>query len=118
MICYGTNLLFFEAAAVGGRGSVRGLNSRRFLGQGAIYGSAEVRLDLGRFTALLPGEWGVYGLGDVGRVTQTGQPSNRWHQALGAGLWFAFLDRSSTMTVTYAATEERAKFYVQAGFHF
>ena len=61
---------------------------------------------------------GVYGLGDAGRVSRNGERSDRWHGALGGGIWFALLDRSSTMTITYAAAEERSKVYLQAGFHF
>lgn len=109
---------FFEAASIGGRSSVRGLNSRRFLGHASLFGSAEVRLELGSFTAIVPGEWGIYGLGDVGRVYAKASPSDTWHSAAGAGLWFALLDRKSTMTVTWAAAEERSRLYLQAGFHF
>lgn len=107
-----------EASTSWGRSSVRGLNSRRFLGEGSAYGTVELRLDLGRFAIRLPGEWGVYGLGDAGRVSRNGERSDRWHGALGGGIWFALLDRSSTMTITYAAAEERSKVYLQAGFHF
>lgn len=109
---------FFEAASIGGRGSVRGLHSHRFLGDREVNGSAELRLDLGQFRILAPGEWGVYGLGDLGRVFLEGESSDRWHAAAGGGLWFAFIDRRTTMTVTYATSAERAHLYVQAGFHF
>ncbi|MFN0181818.1 MAG: BamA/TamA family outer membrane protein [Gemmatimonadales bacterium] len=109
---------FFEAASIGGRGSVRGLNSHRFLGEGAVFAGGELRLDLGSFVLLVPGEFGVYGLGDIGRAFARGETSDRWHTAAGGGLWFAFLDRRSTMTVTYAASDERARWYLQAGFHF
>jgi hypothetical protein len=67
---------------------------------------------------VVPGEWGVYTLGDVGRVFRDGERSRRWHTAWGGGLWFAFLDRRSAMTVTFARSDERARFYVQAGFHY
>lgn len=109
---------FFDAPSIGGRGSVRGLNSHRFLGDAAVFGSAEVRLDLGHFTALVPGDWGVYGLADAGRVFVQGQASRQWHTAVGGGVWFAFLDRKSTMTISYANARERTRLYLQAGFHF
>ena len=109
---------FFEGAWIGGRSSVRGLNSRRFLGDAALFGGAEVRLDFGRYLLVVPGEWGLSGLVDAGRVYLDGETSDRWHSAVGAGLWFAFLDRRSTMTVTWATSEERSRLYVQAGFHF
>ena len=83
-----------------------------------MFGGAEVRLDLGHFTVLVPGDWGVYGLVDGGRVYAGGEASNRWHTATGGGLWFAFLERKSTMTLTYAGGRERSRWYLQAGFHF
>jgi hypothetical protein len=109
---------FFEASSVGGRGTIRGLSSHRYLGSAALNGSAELRLDLGRYNLLVPGEWGLYALGDAARIYAKGESSNRWHTAVGGGLWFAFLDRKSTMTVTYAASQGRARVYLQAGFHY
>jgi len=109
---------FYEAATIGGRHSIRGLNSRRFAGDASAFGSAELRLDLGSFLVVLPGEWGVFGLADAGRIWLQGESSDRWHTSGGAGLWFAFLDRRSTFTVTYARSEERTRLYAQAGFMF
>jgi hypothetical protein len=109
---------FFEGAAIGGRRSVRGLNTRRFLGDAELHGGAELRLDLGRVTLLVPGDWGAFWLGDIGRVFLDGERSSRWHTAVGGGLWLALLDRRSTMTATFAQSGERARLYLQAGFHF
>lgn len=109
---------FFEAPAIGARNSVRGYYPRRFTGDGALFGSAEVRLDLGG-TPVIPGEWGVYGLGDVGRVYLDGESSGRWHSDWGAGLWFApFGARKSTVTATYARSGESGRFFLTSGFHF
>jgi hypothetical protein len=107
---------FFELPALGGMSSLRGFNSRRFLGDRSVFGSAELRLHFGDFRVLAPGEWGIYGLSDLGRVYLTGVDSDRWHSSFGGGLWFAFVDRRSTMTVTYAASDERGRFYIRAGF--
>lgn len=109
---------FFEGATVGGRASVRGLSTQRFLGDGAAWAGAEVRLAAGRFTAFVPGEWGIFGLTDAGRVWLSGERSRRWHGAGGGGVWFAFLDRRSTMSVTVARSEERTRLYVRAGMHY
>ncbi len=109
---------FFEAASIGGRSSVRGLSNHRFIGDKAAYGSAELRLAFGRFVFIAPGEWGVYGLFDEGRVYLEGENSDTWHSAKGGGLWFAFLDRRSTMTITYADAKEGGRLYIQAGFHY
>jgi hemolysin activation/secretion protein len=109
---------FFELPSIGGRRSVRSFDTHRFIGDAALFGSTEIRLNFGGFTLIAPGEWGIYGLGDLGRVYLDGEVSNRWHGALGGGLWFAFIDRRSTITATYAASREHGKFYLRAGFHF
>ena len=110
----------FDRPAIGGKESVRGFLPRRFTGDGALYGSGEVRLDFGGFKLMVPGDWGVYGLGDAGRVTLEGATSNRWHLGWGAGLWFAVFERKSTITLSYARSsgEPGARVYLRSGFHF
>jgi hypothetical protein len=109
---------FQEAAYIGGHTSVRGLRAERFGGDGSLYGNAELRLPLGRFSGLLPGEFGIFGLGDVGRVFLEGESSKKWHTAAGGGVWFSFLTRGSTLSVAIAKSEERTGLYVDAGFMF
>jgi hypothetical protein len=109
---------FFELPSLGSIADLRAVSSRRFLGDRAVHGSAELRLDFGKFTILAPGTWGIYGLTDVGRVYLTGQESDRWHSVVGGGLWFAFIDRRSTFTATYASSDEGGRIFIQAGFHF
>ncbi|HUG53255.1 MAG TPA: BamA/TamA family outer membrane protein [Vicinamibacteria bacterium] len=109
---------FHEAAYIGGAESVRGLRAERFGGEAAAYGSAELRLALGHFVLLLPGDVGLFALGDAGRVWVNGESSRRWHTAWGGGVWFSFLERSNTLTLAVARSEERTGVYVSAGFAF
>jgi outer membrane protein assembly factor BamA len=109
---------FFEAPALGGKSSLRGFSRERFNGDGSLYGSAELRLNLGQFKAVVPGEIGVYGLGDIGRVYRTGETSTIWHKTYGAGLWLSIYDRSLTINLTWGHSVERDKFYLAGGFHF
>ncbi|HEY8151940.1 MAG TPA: hypothetical protein VIK51_23745 [Vicinamibacteria bacterium] len=109
---------FQEAAYIGGHTSVRGLRAERFGGDGSLFGNAELRLPLGRFSGLLPGEFGIFGLGDVGRVFLEGESSKKWHTAAGGGVWFSFLTRGSTLSVAIARSEERTGLYIDAGFMF
>jgi hypothetical protein len=37
---------------------------------------------------------------------------------VGGGLWFAYLDRSKTVTIAVANSKERTGLYVRAGFIF
>jgi hypothetical protein len=112
------NYPFHEAAYIGGHTTVRGLRAERFGGDGSLYGNAELRLALGRFMVLLPGEFGVFGLADAGRVFLAGESSNKWHTAAGGGVWFSFLSRRNTLSLAVAKSEERTGLYVDAGFMF
>jgi hypothetical protein len=109
---------FHEAAFLGGGGSLRGFRAQRFAGDASLYGSAELRLFLTRFYLLFPGELGAFGLADGGRVYLENETSDRWHTSVGGGLWFAFLNRANTITVTVARSRERTALYVHGGFVF
>jgi len=109
---------FHEAAYVGGAATVRGFSEHRFAGDGAVYGNAELRLPLARIFVLLPEELGVFGLADAGRVYLAGETSDRWHAAVGGGLWVAFLSRTNTLSVAAAHSVEGTRAYVRAGFGF
>ena len=109
---------FQEAAYIGGATTVRGFSEHRFAGDGALYGNAELRLGLARLFVLVPEELGVFGLADAGRVYLAGETSDRWHAAVGGGLWVAFLSRTNTLSVAAAHSVEGTRAYVRAGFGF
>ena len=107
---------FHEAAFVGGATTVRGFPEHRFAGDASLIGNAELRLSLFRFSLLAPDEFGVFGLGDVGRVYLSGETSDRWHAAAGGGIWVSFLHRSNTLSLAYARSPESSGLYLRAGF--
>lgn len=107
---------FFESAFVGGASTVRGLREQRYAGDAALYGNAELRVRLGRFFVVLPGDFGVFGLADVGRVYLDGESSDTWHSGVGGGVWFAFLDRANTVSASLVKGDDRTAFYLRAGF--
>lgn len=109
---------FQEAAYLGGRSNLRGWSSERFAGDASAYGSAELRIRLGNFFFMLPGEVGVFGLADVGRVFVEGDSPGGWHTGFGGGVWFSFLDTRSAISVSMVASEERNAFYMGVGFGF
>jgi hypothetical protein len=115
---------FFNAATAGGGGffsgqdAVRGLHPNRFIGDSSLYGNADLRLYLSRFFLALPGEWGLFGFGDAGRVWYEGESSDTWHTSYGGGLWIGLLSRSNAVAFTIAKSDERTAFYVRAGFSF
>lgn len=109
---------FHEAAFVGGADTVRGLPEQRFAGDASVAAGAELRLALGRFFVVLPGDYGVFALADAGRVFLSGESSTRVHASAGAGLWFAFLGRANTISLAVARSEGRTGLYLRTGMAF
>ena len=106
----------FHEAAYLGSSQVRGLRSSRYAGDAAVYGAAELRLPLFKPYIVVPGELGLLGFMDVGRVYLDGETSDRWHSGFGGGLWFSFLQRSNTVSVSVARGDDRTTLYLRAGF--
>jgi hypothetical protein len=109
---------FYEAAYIGGATTVRGFVEHRFAGDAALYGNAELRLSVAKFYLLVPGQLGVFGLGDAGRVYLSGETSDRWHAAAGGGVWLSFLSPANTLSVAAAHSVEGTRLYVKAGLAF
>ena len=107
---------FHDAVYLGGANTIRGYAEDRFAGEEAVYANAELRLRVARPA---PGDVGVLGLADAGRVWVAGESSDRWHGAVGGGLWFAWRHRrANTVSVAVARSPERTALYVRAGFLF
>ncbi len=70
-----------------------------------------------RDRALVP-RFGVFGLADVGRVFLEGESSDRWHTALGGGVWIAVADPKNLASLAVVTSEGHVRFYVQGGFTF
>jgi hypothetical protein len=115
---------FHNAAAIGGGGvfsgqdALRGLRPNRFIGDSAVWGNADLRLYLSQFFLALPGEWGIFGFGDVGRVWLEDETSDKWHTSWGGGIWIGLLSRANAIAFTVAQSEERTAFAIRAGFSF
>lgn len=101
-----------EAAYIGGRGSLRGLRSERYAGDASVVASAEVRIPLLALRSVVPGEVGLLGLADTGRVWVDGEESDVWHSAAGGGLFVAVLNRRAVFSAYVARGEGRTSAYV------
>ena len=97
------NVPYFEAAFIGGGRTVRGLPMGRYEGNQAVFANLDLRLRVSRVTFVLPWDFGVLGLADVGRVFVNGEQSNTWHPSFGGGLWAALLDRSLAASLNVAS---------------
>ncbi|HET8644282.1 MAG TPA: hypothetical protein VFO85_02260, partial [Vicinamibacteria bacterium] len=109
---------FHESAFVGGPDQVRGLRPQRYAGEASAFGSVELHLRLARVRVLLPGELGVMGFADAGRVWADGDEGGGWHTGAGGGLWLAPLKRSAAVALALAQAEGATRLYIQAGFGF
>ena len=81
---------FFQNQFLGGEGNLLGYRQYRFAGLHSFYNNAELRFKLGDFVSyVLPGQVGLLGFYDVGRVWSSNDQSNTWHQGVGGGVYFA-----------------------------
>jgi hypothetical protein len=120
---------FFEAAFLGGKtpmypidpggaSSLRGLPPQRYAGDGAVFGNADAYLPFAKAFFIVPGQIGVTGFYDVGRVFLDRESSSKWHHGYGGGLFFASPGRRNLLSLLYARSEGQKAFYVRAGFAF
>ncbi len=115
-------LPFFEAPGLGGFRTLRGYPPNRFTGERTAYGSAELRLPLTRLRLWVPGQQGVFGFGDAGRVWVDGEDSNELHTSFGGGVWLSFAGRGNVLAagvgVPSKATgsDDTARFFLGFGF--
>jgi hypothetical protein len=66
------------------------------------------------FTAL---DFGVHGMGGLGRVWYPGERSATWHRSRGAGLWLHIPTIDRTLSVTFVRGD-RLRTYVDFGWIF
>ena len=120
---------FNESAFLGGPGltgsgtansNLRGFRKNRFAGDTALYGNSELRLVLAKIKLLLPGELGLFGAADAGRVIFAADPNDAdtWHTGVGGGLWLSFLRRLQTLSVAVVNGDDLTGVYLRAGLVF
>jgi hypothetical protein len=94
---------FFEAAFLGGASLpspldlthgasgnlLRGYDQNRFAGDASAVANADLRIPVGKYSAILPLRYGLLGLADVGRVFLSSESSSTWHWGAGGGVWLA-----------------------------
>ncbi len=113
---------FFQANYLGRNRNLRGFRGNRFGGDQAMYGNFEARLKLFNIrSVVLPGEFGVNGFYDIGRVWYDGDPEtdefNEWHQGWGFGVFYFTYDLM-TISASISQSEEQSFFEMGLGFFF
>ncbi len=97
---------FYQSAFIGGQGNLLGYRQYRFAGKHSFYNNLELRIKLGDVASyILPGQFGITGFYDIGRVWVTNDDSGKWHNGVGGGIYFAPASLISASFVMGHSTE-------------
>ncbi len=84
------NTTFYQSAFLGGQENLLGFRQYRFAGQHIVYNNLETRIKLAKVASyILPGQLGLLGFCDIGRVWEKNEKSTQWHEGVGGGVYFA-----------------------------
>jgi outer membrane protein assembly factor BamA len=110
---------FYDAAFLGGPNDLRGFTRERFAGDASLLGGAELRVNLGKFFILVPGDYGFTVSAESGKVSVRKQPeSDKWHASIDWGLWITPIDKDNVISVTVASSAERTSVILGGSFGF
>ncbi len=109
---------FFNANTLGGLSNLRGYRRTRFYGDTFLYHNFDLRLKLFSFRSyIFPGQFGILGFHDVGRVWVDGENSDKWHTGKGGGIWVSPLN-SAVLSLNYGIGEDENLIVLNLGFFF
>ena len=81
---------FYQSMFLGGQGNLLGYLQNRFAGEHMVYNNLQARVKLFNIASyILPGQLGLTGFYDAGRVWEKDEHSDKWHQGTGGGVYFA-----------------------------
>jgi hypothetical protein len=81
---------FYQSAFIGGHENMLGYRQYRFAGRHSIYNNLELRIKLADIASyIVPGQFGITGFWDTGRVWEKDDNSSKWHHGVGGGIYFA-----------------------------
>ncbi|UZR93374.1 ShlB/FhaC/HecB family hemolysin secretion/activation protein [Chondrinema litorale] len=109
----------YQSAFLGGFDNMRGYRRMRFAGDKSFYWNNDLRIKLFKFnTYLLPGQFGIHGIFDVGRVWLDSESSDEWHQGYGGGIWVTPFGAAVISLDLTHSDEEQFLPFVRVGFLF
>lgn len=84
------NPAFYQGMFLGGQGNLLGYLQNRFAGRHMLYNNLQARLKLANIKSyILPGQLGISGFYDAGRVWANERDANIIHQGYGGGVYFS-----------------------------
>jgi hypothetical protein len=105
---FGNKFEYFQAFNLGADNYLRGYRKDRFSGSSRTYANLEVRLKL--LTSkwyLLPGDLGLLGFDDIGKVGVKNLSSRTWHNSFGGGLYFVPYNMMIISAIVAFSNEDR-----------
>lgn len=102
---------FFAAAFLGGSKNLRAYRNERFSGDASLYGTAEIRVELGTIKTIIYSKIGVFAFTETGRVFKNGENSDIWHLSSGGGAYLSFLDRALILATTVGFSNEYTNYH-------
>jgi outer membrane protein assembly factor BamA len=115
---------YYQAASLGGlnytkdNDILRGYRRDRFSGRSSIAFNNNLRIKLFNFkTTIFPGEFGINGFFDVGRVWFDGEDSSVWHNDYGGGIWISPMS-IAVISAYYSVSKEENMFKLVLGLLF
>ena len=81
---------FYQSMFLGGQGNLLGYLQNRFAGQQMAFNNFQARYKIANIAGyILPGQIGITGFYDIGRVWISGEHTDTWHSGTGGGLYFS-----------------------------
>jgi len=109
---------FYQSLYIGGHENLFGYRQYRFAGEDMLYNNFELRIKIANFKGyIVPGQFGLTGFFDVGRVWVDNENSDVWHNGVGGGVYFAPAQRY-VINVVAGYSKEGWLPYVTMGFRF
>lgn len=109
---------FYAGATVGGENNLRGYNHKRFSGDAALFGQAELRLFVTQINIILKSRAGINFFAETGRVFTENDDSEKWHPSYGFGLWVSYLNSMIIGSTYVAFSPDRTTFFLGLGMAF
>ncbi len=109
---------FYQSLFLGGQGNLRGYRQYRFAGDQYLYNNFETRARIRHINSyILPGEIGILGLYDVGRVWSKTEEKDNLHHGVGGGFYY-ILAKMVAFQYVMAHSKEGWYPYFSLGFRF
>jgi hypothetical protein len=103
------NAAFYQSAFIGGHENLFGYRQYRFAGQHSFYNNLELRIKLADIASyIIPGQFGITGFWDIGRVWEKHDNSDKWHNGTGGGIYFA---PASVIALSFVAGYSKEGWY-------